>query len=34
VRELSAGTPATVTAGWTVQLGERRLTVLGADAGA
>ncbi|PFG42143.1 RDD family protein [Isoptericola jiangsuensis] len=34
VRELAPGTPATVTAGWTVQLGERRLTVLGADAGA
>lgn len=34
VRELRAGEPVTVTAGWVVQLGERRLTVIGSDGGA
>jgi hypothetical protein len=34
VRELSAGSPATVTAGWVVQAGARRMTVIGSDGGA
>ncbi|MCK0118045.1 RDD family protein [Isoptericola sp. S6320L] len=34
VRELVAGEPVTVTAGWVVQAGERRLTVIGSDGGA
>lgn len=34
VQELVAGRPVTVAAGWVVQAGERRLTVVGQDAGA
>ncbi|MFE6969084.1 RDD family protein [Isoptericola sp. NPDC057653] len=34
VQELSAGRPVTVGAGWVVQAGARRLTVVGQDAGA
>ncbi|MFI2103627.1 RDD family protein [Isoptericola sp. NPDC019693] len=34
VQELVAGSPVTVTAGWVVQAGARRLTVVGQDAGA
>jgi hypothetical protein len=34
VRELVADEPVTVTAGWVVQAGERRLTVIGSDGGA
>jgi len=34
VQELAAGRPVTVTAGWVVQAGARRLTVVGQDAGA